>query len=283
LGIDRVHNPRAYDTGNSVPCCTACNFMKHDKTAGQFIADVMRLAIAQGWVAAPQPIAEDPSVGVVKRRYAYTFDEFKRRIEYERKMFKRKTEVHLTEEAYMALREGPCVYCGCEGPVGIDRIVNPGNYVDGNCVSACANCNFLRGQLTREVFMDTAKRIATTWAAFSLDMVHAAIKNATTEPAVHARVLPRAADSRPVLSPDMLGRVVLPEFVFLNIIKVRLFTAHRQEQCGSVRGMESAAVADVVAEIAGKKPIVVYLCKRCFKQPLPAIADSVVGDATGSS
>ena len=46
MGIDRVQNDLGYDKPNCVPCCKACNQMKHTYTAEQFIDHCKRVAIA---------------------------------------------------------------------------------------------------------------------------------------------------------------------------------------------------------------------------------------------
>lgn len=42
-GIDRVDNSRGYEENNVVPCCFACNKMKHAKSEGHFLSLVKRI------------------------------------------------------------------------------------------------------------------------------------------------------------------------------------------------------------------------------------------------
>ena len=63
----------------------------------------------------------------------------------------------ITNEAFTALLESPCAYCGASADLrssglshnGIDRINNTGDYALGNVVSACTDCN--RAKLSRTV------------------------------------------------------------------------------------------------------------------------------------
>jgi hypothetical protein len=47
-GIDRVDNSKGYSKENCVPCCTACNVMKHKLTRREFIDHCRAVAHHQG-------------------------------------------------------------------------------------------------------------------------------------------------------------------------------------------------------------------------------------------
>ena len=81
---------------------------------------------------------------------------------------KRGLEFTLTEEEFRYLTQRPCHYCGA-GPSlkmvvarahgdylynGIDRIDNLLGYVSGNCVACCKQCNWVKGTLGVEGFLD---------------------------------------------------------------------------------------------------------------------------------
>jgi 5-methylcytosine-specific restriction endonuclease McrA len=71
---------------------------------------------------------------------------------------KRKLEFKLNQlEAFEKYCLGSCFYCGFtpnwpETHNGIDRVNNEKGYIDGNCVSSCAQCNRAKNDLTLEKF-----------------------------------------------------------------------------------------------------------------------------------
>jgi len=42
-GIDRVNNSRGYVSSNAVPCCTNCNYAKHEMSMAQYVAHCQRV------------------------------------------------------------------------------------------------------------------------------------------------------------------------------------------------------------------------------------------------
>jgi hypothetical protein len=71
-------------------------------------------------------------------------------------------ESTLTRQQHDAICLGSCEYCGREAiPTnGIDRVDNLIGYVDGNVVSCCKTCNYMKGTLCRESFIEQVARIA---------------------------------------------------------------------------------------------------------------------------
>lgn len=57
-----------------------------------------------------------------------------------------------------------CIYCGSPAPPGglngVDRVDNEDDYKQGNCVSACTTCNFMKGKLDVATFLNHVEKIA---------------------------------------------------------------------------------------------------------------------------
>lgn len=60
LGIDRKDSGKGYTPGNSVPCCTTCNYMKGRLSPEQFVRHVRRIAERHPR-AQQRPVEPDPS------------------------------------------------------------------------------------------------------------------------------------------------------------------------------------------------------------------------------
>jgi hypothetical protein len=68
---------------------------------------------------------------------------------------------NLTPEQFKNLWQAPCYYCGSEiKTIGIDRINNNEGYILNNVVSCCKICNFMKGKLSKKVFIINCKKIA---------------------------------------------------------------------------------------------------------------------------
>lgn len=61
-------------------------------------------------------------------------------------------------EQFVTLIRERCYYCDrlpeVAGGMGIDRIDNNLGHVEGNVVTCCRDCNFMRGDLAQEKFLD---------------------------------------------------------------------------------------------------------------------------------
>jgi hypothetical protein len=72
----------------------------------------------------------------------------------------------LTDELFESLIQSPCFYCGAlpsesdGGHNGIDRVDNGRGYETDNVVPCCGKCNMMKRNLSREVFVEHAIRIA---------------------------------------------------------------------------------------------------------------------------
>ena len=66
----------------------------------------------------------------------------------------------LTEQEFLSFWQKECYYCGAiPETIGIDRMRNEEGYSLDNVVACCKDCNFLKHNLTPEVFLDRIKKI----------------------------------------------------------------------------------------------------------------------------
>ena len=70
----------------------------------------------------------------------------------------------ITKEEFIKLVETPCNYCDIiqeKGFNGIDRMNSTIGYVIDNCVSCCAMCNYMKGCLDKDIFIQRVEHIIT--------------------------------------------------------------------------------------------------------------------------
>ena len=70
----------------------------------------------------------------------------------------------ISQEDFILLVKSPCNYCGIiqeKGFNGIDRLNSSVGYVKNNCVSCCAMCNYMKGCLNKDIFIQRTEHIAT--------------------------------------------------------------------------------------------------------------------------
>lgn len=108
-----------------------------------------------------------PNKASAKRKLLYT---------YKKAAENRKIRFELTPEEFFNICSKPCNYCGsnpCSITTtsrdndeaftlihnGVDRVDNTVGYISDNCVSCCAQCNWFKGQLTLNQFLDHIKKI----------------------------------------------------------------------------------------------------------------------------
>lgn len=81
--------------------------------------------------------------------------------DYRRRATCQGINVELSDEQFVTLFHCPCTYCGSgEKLNGLDRINPFGGYTMDNVLPACAPCNYMKGTLRVEEFLDRAKTIA---------------------------------------------------------------------------------------------------------------------------
>lgn len=88
----------------------------------------------------------------------YSYTNYKRNAELKQLLFE------ITQEDFVELVKSPCNYCEIiqeKGFNGIDRIDSTIGYVPANCVSCCAMCNYMKGSLDKDIFVQRVEHIAT--------------------------------------------------------------------------------------------------------------------------
>jgi hypothetical protein len=65
---------------------------------------------------------------------------------------------YITKSEFESISLKDCVYCGKEGPNGIDRIDSNIGYEIDNCAPCCKHCNYVKGNLPMELFKEWTKR-----------------------------------------------------------------------------------------------------------------------------
>lgn len=69
----------------------------------------------------------------------------------------------INKEQFESIVLMPCYYCGSyneEEVVGIDRLNSSKNYSTDNCVPCCKTCNFMKGTLSKNTFIQQAHKIS---------------------------------------------------------------------------------------------------------------------------
>ena len=64
----------------------------------------------------------------------------------------------ISKETFSEISAKNCHYCGVKGPNGIDRVDSCYGYILSNCVPACKHCNYVKGNLTIELFEEWRDR-----------------------------------------------------------------------------------------------------------------------------
>jgi hypothetical protein len=68
--------------------------------------------------------------------------------------------VALTQEHYTTIVRGPCTYCRDFHSTrlrAVDRIDSDGVYIPYNSTPCCATCDFMKGSLSIEEFLEISK------------------------------------------------------------------------------------------------------------------------------
>jgi len=90
-------------------------------------------------------------------------------IDYSYVNYKKSAEVkqlvfEFNKEEFVQIVESPCNYCGIiqeKGFNGIDRLNSTIGYIKDNCVSCCAMCNYMKGCLDKNIFIQRVEHIVT--------------------------------------------------------------------------------------------------------------------------
>ena len=150
-GIDRMDSVGSYEKKNVVSCCKNCNFIKGSLDPETFIKRCQHISKRFGGNGTLNKDIWPNSNSVAYNRY------FSRAAEKD-------LEFVLTKEQFIKFTLENCYYCNKENSEshnnGIDRKDNKIGYIIKNCVSCCRECNYMKGSLTEDEFIDTCKRIS---------------------------------------------------------------------------------------------------------------------------
>jgi hypothetical protein len=83
---------------------------------------------------------------------------------YSKNSNKKNTEFSLTFDDFQAITNNKCFYCDESNPrgfQGIDRIDQTVGYIRENCVPCCKMCNYMKGSLHKNVFLERVEHILT--------------------------------------------------------------------------------------------------------------------------
>jgi hypothetical protein len=151
IGIDRVDNKKGYISENVVPCCELCNNMKYTFPVDLFLK--ICSCIATNTVFTQEDSDKWPSTyNRGTARYSH----------YMGGAFKRLLVFALSREQFTEIIKRPCYLCGYNGTVGIDRKNNKIGYTIQNAFPCCQICNYMKGDLEYESFIEHVKKIYTT-------------------------------------------------------------------------------------------------------------------------
>lgn len=152
--IDRLDNSKGYTKGNMVTCCKTCNMMKNTLNEVTFILMCAHITHTNRFFKYglyPQ----------VFNNYMGTGYE-----SYKKKSIKRKLLFELTKEQYDNFRSSSCYICTRKSDDnhtnGIDRYDSSKGYIIDNCRTCCADCNYMKKNLSHDDFLYQCAFIADT-------------------------------------------------------------------------------------------------------------------------
>jgi hypothetical protein len=83
--------------------------------------------------------------------------------DYRRNALRKGIPFDLSLDGFRAFVTAPCAYCGTaperNSVAGVDRLMSTRGYVAGNVTSCCSECNYAKGDLTPEEFLELVRRI----------------------------------------------------------------------------------------------------------------------------
>lgn len=154
LGIARMDLNLTWSEDNCVPICAICSPIRRRVDARTFIARCVYLQeIADGGASAWFPaelFGEFPYGGQFG---VYTASAKTKGISFE-----------LTKDQFEAAVDQPCYICNRRSKEGhkngLDRVDNNVGYTVGNVRAACGDCNYMKGELSVDVFKAKVAKIA---------------------------------------------------------------------------------------------------------------------------
>lgn len=150
-GIDRMDSNGNYEKMNTVSCCKNCNFMKGSLDPNTFLKRCQHISKHFNGYG-------DYNNGVWSNSISVSYNSYLKRAA------QKDLEFALTVEQFNSFINGCCYYCNKENTEshknGIDRKNNTIGYVFENCVTCCGECNYMKGSLSSEEFIDTCKKVS---------------------------------------------------------------------------------------------------------------------------
>jgi ribosome-binding protein aMBF1 (putative translation factor) len=151
-GIDRMDNNKCYELINCVPCCKKCNFMKKTLDAKTFIERCLHISCING------------ATGEL-RYEAWTDCNRSPYMNYKYRAEKKGLIFEISETTFYTICSQECYYCKRGSTKtnknGIDRMDNNIGYTLSNLVACCAECNFMKAQLSDGDFILQCQKVST--------------------------------------------------------------------------------------------------------------------------
>lgn len=157
-GIDRKDSNRAHTIDNIVPCCHICNRYKSDMSVEKFLDSIINLRIVSFTpIKITERLTSERMLTIAKCVF-----------------YKYRKDTDLTIEELYSLSQMNCFYCDRSPDnrftydrgeptefvfSGIDRIDSSLGHLKTNVVPCCYYCNFAKGKLSFDEFMDWIRRI----------------------------------------------------------------------------------------------------------------------------
>ncbi len=150
-GIDRLDSKVGYSVDNCVGCCKVCNFMKTCLDPITYVKRCQHISLQYGGQG---EVHTDVSCDTRAVNYQT----------YMKRALKKDLEFILTKESFQRIQSESCNYCKKDNTAthqnGIDRKDNKRGYTNDNCVSCCGECNYMKGTLSIDEFINQCKRVA---------------------------------------------------------------------------------------------------------------------------
>jgi hypothetical protein len=150
-GIDRMDGMGGYEKKNTVSCCKNCNFIKGSLDPETFIKRCKHISKHFGGKGILNKDIWPDTKSSIYSDYLY-------------RAAKKDLDFVLTKEQFTNFTIEKCYYCDKSASKihknGIDRKDNEIGYIISNCASCCSQCNYMKGSLTEDEFIETCKRVS---------------------------------------------------------------------------------------------------------------------------
>ena len=142
-GIDRIDNEKGYIEGNVCSACVHCNNMKYTWSKDYFIDHVKSIVNKKMTSSEPSKRATTRAIKSLHNNAD-----------------KRMIDVYISDDYLSQLMNMACEYCGDHKKLnGVDRVDSDLGYYPSNIVPCCSTCNLMKKDLSRDMFLEHAKRI----------------------------------------------------------------------------------------------------------------------------